>query len=366
MRRVAVAATATSTFVKTTSDGVLQLASNTCADLIEANGLSDGVDALLLSTCVPEQYGSPILAEMLGLKPRICQRIDNLCNSGTNAVVTAYSLIACGLAESVLVAGADKRESPGNVLQWDACRGAFNLPAHWAALFARHHMRRYGTTEEQLAMVSVKSRQYSRMNPRALFRENISIDEVLSSRKIVDPLRLLECSAACDGAAAVLLVSEEKARSLEQPVWIKGIGQQTNSASLANATLDLSNFETSSAAASAAYSMAGTDASNIDVAEVHDAFSILEILAVEDLDLAPQGDGGRSIGSTHAVINPSGGILGRGHPAGATGVAQIAEISDQLTGRAMGHQVKGCRTGIVHNLAAAGSSATVVIMGTEK
>jgi acetyl-CoA C-acetyltransferase len=188
----------------------------------------------------------------------------------------------------------------------------------------------------------------------------------MTSRKIADPLKLLDCSAACDGASAVLLASEKKAKTLtDKPVWIQGIGQYTSSASFANATNDLCSIETAKVAAQAAYKMSETKPSQIDVAEVHDAFTILEILAYEDLGFAKKGTGGKFVEQDNTAINTRGGIMGRGHPVGATGVAQVVEMADQLSGSAGDAQVKGCKKGLVHNLAAAGSSATVIVMGSE-
>jgi acetyl-CoA C-acetyltransferase len=272
-------------------------------------------------------------------------------------------MIASGLCDTALVIGAEKADSPGNKLLWDITRGSFMFPVHWAAIFAKAHMRKYGTTEEQMAGVSVKNHKNAAKNPQALFRKEVSLKEVMNSKKIANPIKLLDCSAPCDGASAVLLVSEEKAKKLDNPVWIKGIGLKTNSASFANATGDLTTIEAAKRAARDAFEMSQTKPSQIDVAELHDAFTILEILAYEDLGFAKKGEGGRFVGQQEITINPRGGIIGCGHPVGTTGVAQVAEVASQLAGRARKRQVKGCRTGLIHNLAAAGSSATVIIMG---
>ncbi|NOJ27259.1 MAG: 3-ketoacyl-CoA thiolase [Nitrososphaera sp.] len=361
MRRVAIAASATSRFEKTTDKSIFELACEPCIDIIKNKEI--GIDAVLLSTCSTEQYSSTIVAEMLGLRPKISHRIDNLCNSGTNAVASAYSMIAAGLCDSALVVGAEKSDSTGNRLVWDVTRGAFNFPVHWASMFAKAHMSKYGTTGKQMAAVSVKNRKNAARNKNALFQKPVSVEEVMSSKIIADPIKLLDCSRACDGSSALLLVSEQLARKFENPVWIKGIGQQTNSASFGKAAENLSSLDTASRAAKDAYLMAKTKPSEIDVAEVHDAFTILEIMAYEDLGFARKGKGGQYAESNKIAINPRGGILGCGHPIGATGVAQISEIAMQLSGKASERQVKGCKTGLVHNLAAAGSSATVVILG---
>lgn len=321
------------------------------------------IDATLLSSCTTEQYSSTIVSEMLGIRPKVSQRIDNLCNSGTNAVATAYSLIASGLCEVALVVGAEKADSTGNKLLWDVTRGSFMFPVHWAALFAKSHMRKYGTTEEQMAMIAVKNRESAARNQNALFRTPVTLEEVMNSKRISGPVKLLDCSAPCDGSSAVLLASERKARQItDTPVWLLGIGQRTNSASFANATSDLTTIEAAKLAGRDAFEMSEIRPSRIDVAEVHDAFTILEILAREDLGFEEKGGG--PVKNESVVINPRGGILGCGHPVGATGVAQVAEVAAQLAGRAGHSQVKGCKHGLVHNLAAAGSSATVIIMGT--
>jgi acetyl-CoA C-acetyltransferase len=361
LRRVAIASAATCKFTKASEMPIFELACQPCIEILGQAGKD--IDAVMLSTCATDQYSSTIVAEMLGLAPKISQRIDNLCNSGTNAIASAYAMISAGLCDSALVVGAEKAQSEGNRLVWDVTRGEFNFPVHWAAMFARAHMRRYGTTEEQMAEVSVKNHRNSARNPGALFQKPVSVQDVMSSKKVADPIKLLDCSAPCDGASALLLLAEEKAKKVEKPVWIRGIGQQTNGASFAATAGNLTELETARRAAREAYRMAGIKPSQVDVAELHDAFTILEILAYEDLGFAAKGAGGRYALSPEIAINPRGGILGCGHPVGATGVAQTAEIAAQLAGKAGRRQVKGCKTGLVHNLAAAGSSATVMVLG---
>lgn len=361
MRRVAIASAANGRFTKASDRPIFELACEPCIPILKEAGKH--IDAVLLSTCATDQYSSTIVSEMLGLKPKVSQRVDNLCNSGTNAIASAYSMIAAGLCESALVVGAEKARSEGNRLVWDVTRGMFNFPVHWAAMFAQAHIGRYGTTEEQMAQVSVKNHKNSSRNPDALFQKPVSVRQVMDSKKIAGPIKLLDCSAHCDGSSAVLLVSEEKAKKLENPIWIKGIGQQTNGASFAATAANLSELDTAKRAAYAAYRMARIKPSSVDVAELHDAFTILEIMAYEDLGFAKKGEGGRFVWQQEIAINTRGGILGCGHPVGATGVAQTAEIFMQLAGKAGRRQVRGCKTGIVHNLAAAGSSATVMVLG---
>lgn len=361
MNKVAIVSWATSQFVRKSGQSIFELACEPCSQIIKSDGVERrNLDAVLLSSCTSEQYSSTIVSEMLGIRPKVSQRIDNLCNSGTNAVAAAYSLIAAEMCELALVVGAEKADSAGNRLIWDVTRGSFMFPVHWAAIFANAYMRKYGTTEEEMSMIAVKNRKNAAKNPNALFRDPVTLEEVMNSKKVVEPVKLLDCSAPCDGASAVLLASERKAREIaENPVWILGIGQRTSSASFANATNDLTTIEAAKLAGRDAFEMSNLSPSDIDVAEVHDAFTILEIIANKDLGL----EKGNKSSENSVAVNPRGGILGCGHPVGATGVAQVAEIAAQLAGKAGASQVKNCNHGLVHNLAAAGSSATVMIMG---
>jgi acetyl-CoA C-acetyltransferase len=366
-REVAIAAYATTKFRRSSEKSLFESACEPCRNILAQDEIiRNEIDAVLFSTCAIEQYSSSIISEMLGLTPKISHRIDNLCNSGTNAIVCGFSYISSGLCDSVLVVGAEKINTTGGKLTWDITRGEYRFPVHWAALFANAHMRKYGTTQEQMAMVSVRNHSNAAKNPAALFGEAITYDQVLNSRRIVSPIKLLDCSSLCTGSSAILLVSDEKARRMsEKPIWVRGIGQQTTCASFSQAAEDLTSIRATKEAAAAAYSMAAIDPLSIDVVELHDAFTILEILAYEDLHFAKKGEGGKFVNQEELAVNPRGGILGCGHPIGATGVAQAAEIAMQLDGRAGLRQVKGCKTGLVHNLAAAGTSATVLILGVD-
>jgi acetyl-CoA C-acetyltransferase len=370
VRNVAVCSFATSKFTKRSNLSIFDLACQPCLKITKESNISKTeIDAVLFSSCSAEQYGSNIICEMLGISPRISHRIESLCNSGTNSIVSAYAYISSGLCDSVLVVGAEKANSPGSVLNWDVSRGSFTLPVFWAALFAKAHMRKYGTTEEQMALITVRNRSNAQRNPEALFKstdnEVITLNDVMQSRRIADPIKLLDCSCACDGSSAVLLLSEDKAKEseIDSPVWIKGIGQQITGASFSQASSDLTTINASKIAARQAYAMSNTSPRHIDVAELHDSFTILQILALEDLGFVRKGTGGMFFDQDQAVvINPRGGILGCGHPIGTTGLAQLAEVAAQLSGKAGQRQVKGCKTALVHNLAAAGTSATVMIL----
>jgi acetyl-CoA C-acetyltransferase len=362
---VAIVASETSSFTRKESS-IFELACNPCLQIFRKTNIDrTEVDSVILSTCSTLQYTSSIISEMLGLKPKNCCRIDNLCNSGTSAIISAFCEIASGLHDCVLVIGAEcMTNDSAKKLEWDLTRGSFNLPVHWASLFARSHMRNFGTTEEQMALVSVKNRRNSSRNPIALFRDPVTVEEVMNSRMISDPLKKLDCSFVCTGSSALLLASKAKAKEFtDMPIWIRGIGQKTIGASLSQVlSKGETGLNTTREAARDAYKMSHTKPQDIDVVELHDAFTIMEIMAYEDLFFTPKGLGGKFVAQQQLSINPRGGLLGCGHPIGCTGVAQTAEIAAQLTGRAAETQVNGCKTGLIHNLAAAGSSSSVIIL----
>ena len=345
---------------------IFELACNPCLEIFKKTNIDrTEVDSVILSTCSTLQYTSSIVSEMLGIKPKNSYRLDNLCNSGTSAIISAFCEIAAGLCDCVLVIGAEcKTNDSAKKLQWDLTRGSFNLPVHWASLFARSHMRKFGTTEEQMASVSVKNRRNSSRNPIALFRDPVTVEQVMNSRMISDPLKKLDCSFVCTGSSALLLASKRKAKELtDMPIWIRGIGQKTIGASLSQVlSKGEAGLNTTREAAREAYKMSQTEPRDIDVVELHDAFSIMEIMAYEDLFFTPKGQGGKFVAQQQLSINPRGGLLGCGHPIGCTGIAQTAEIAAQLAGRAGETQVNGCKTGLIHNMAAAGSSSSVIIL----
>jgi len=367
MRRVAAAGYGLTKFRKN-DDSLYSVASESMRDLFNnVNKLSQNdIDAVLVSTCDNAQYTASILSEMFGIKPKIAHRIENMCNSGSNAMISAYSYIAAGLCDVAMVVGVEKANSPSAKLEWDLTRGPFKHPAHWAAMFSKAHMDEYGTTEEQLALVSVKNRKNAAMNPSAYFQKKVSVDDVLKSKPIVKPVKLYDCSAPCDGAASILLVAEERVKEFtDQPVWVTGIGQRTMCASFSNVK-ELTRMDSTILAARDAYAMAKIEPTMIDIAEVHDAFTICEILAYEDLGFVEKGHGGRfaeSIDSASVNVNTRGGLIGAGHPIGATGVAQAAEVVMQMQNKAGKRQVKNYKNGLIHNLSAAATSATVVTMG---
>src|ERR671932_1542061 len=178
MRKVAIVSFETSNFEKKSTNPILEVAAETCVNLIKKSCLSrNSIEALFFSSCTEEQYTASIVSQMIGLKPKFAHRIDNLCNSGTDSIISAYSYIASGLCDCALVVGVEGAKSPGKQLLWDISRGSFNFPVNWASIYAKCHMRKYGTTQEQMAAVTVKNRFNAQRNPKAVFNEAVTIDD---------------------------------------------------------------------------------------------------------------------------------------------------------------------------------------------
>jgi len=324
------------------------------------------IDAVLVSTNNNSKYLSAILSEMSGIQPRIAHSIESLCNSGTNSIVSGYSYICSGLVDLVLISGAERYDSPGQVLEWDQLRGEFKHPIFWASIFSKSYKRKYSVTEEDLALVSVKNHKQSKKNPNALPQKSISLEDVLNSKKLTADLRLLDCSRPCTGGASILLASEKVYKNFtDVPVWISGIGQKTTSASFTK-NLMFDEMESTKQAATRAFHMSKRSQNDIDVMELHDAFSVCEPMALESLGFASAGKGmelvKEEILCQSSKINPRGGLIGTGHPLGATGIAQTIEIVQQLEHKAEKRQVDNPLTGLVHNMSAGATSSTVLVL----
>jgi len=326
----------------------------------------NNIDAVLVSTNNNSKYLAPILSEMVGIQPKIAHSIESLCNSGTNSIVSAYSYIESGLADMVLVSGAERYDSPGQILEWDNSRGEFKHPIFWASIFTKSYKREFSISNEQLAIVSVKNHKQAKENPNALSNKTFTIQDVMNSKKLTDDLRLLDCSRPCTGGASILLASEEiSKKNTDMPIWITGIGQKTTSAGFTKNT-SFSSMESTKQAGHTALKMANLDTEDVDVAEVHDAFSVCEPIALESLGLSKSGNGMNMINELYETnnfkINPRGGLIGSGHPLGATGIAQTIEITQQLQSNAINRQVDNANIGLIHNMSAAATSSTVLIL----
>ena len=323
---------------------------------------------------VEQEHIASLIADQVGLNPVPCTRVEAACASGGLALRNGIMAVASGFNDIVVSAGVEKMTDvvdPTPVIstaadqEWEVQQGA-NFPSLYA-MMARRHMHEYGTTREQLAIFSVVNHKNGALNPLAQFPMEITVDQVLNSSMVADPLRLLDCSPVTDGAAAVVLCPAEDAHKYSNtPIYVKGSGQASGTIAL-HERRDITTIDSTVHAAKRAYKMAGLQPKDIDLAEVHDCFSINGILAIEDLGFVEKGQGGPAVedGLTERdgqiPINTSGGLKSRGHPLGATGIAQAAEIVWQLRGEAGKRQVDGAEIGMTHNIGGTGGTAAVHI-----
>ncbi|HEV8674469.1 MAG TPA: thiolase domain-containing protein [Methylomirabilota bacterium] len=359
----------------------------TCAELfaeaageaLDDAGIQPGrIQGLYVGNVVGEAgerqlHMGPQMASALGIPAVAATRFEAACASSHAAFRHALFEIAAGAADVLLVGGAERvltmpTERSTEVFAY-ASDAIFEQPAGLTfpgvfALIARAHMAKHGTTEEQMAHVAVKNHRHGALNPKAQFRKEISLEQVLASAKVADPLKLYDCCPFSDGAAAVIIASEEVARRTRKPVWVLGSAQAGDAMCLHDKR-DLSRALATERAAEAAYRQAGLGPRNVDVVELHDCFTIAEIVATEGLGLVEPGAGGlaaekgeTSLGG-RIPVNPSGGLKAKGHPIGATGAAQIAEVTTQLRAEAGPRQVEGARVGLTHTLG--GNTATVLV-----
>jgi acetyl-CoA C-acetyltransferase/acetyl-CoA acyltransferase len=318
-------------------------------------------------------HTGPQAASVLGIPSVPTTRFETACASSHAAFRHAVMEIAAGVSDVVLVGGAERVLNVSTAESTEYF--AYASDAVWEqplgltfpgvfALIARAHMEKYGTTEAQMAAVAVKNHRHGALNPKAQFQKQITIDQVLRSAYVADPLKLFDCCPFSDGGAALVLASEEVARRHRKPVWVLGSAAASDWMLLGDKR-DLARVPATERAAAAAYRQAGLGPRNVDVVELHDCFTIAEIVATEGLGLFEPGAGGRaaeagrtSLGG-EIPVNPSGGLKAKGHPIGATGAAQIAEIVTQIRGEAGPRQVDGAKTGLTHTLG--GNTATVLV-----
>jgi acetyl-CoA C-acetyltransferase len=323
------------------------------------------------------QGSSPgqIILMQLGITGIPITRIEAACSSASCAFREAWIAVASGLYDVAIALGVEKMYigttedrlkamAAGSDAELESAMGV-TFPGVFG-MIARKHMHEYGTTPEQLAMVSVKNHKNGAKNPVCQYGA-CTLEEVLNSRMIADPLTLLECCPISDGAAAAILTTKELARKFtDEPIWVKASSQ--SSGTFAD-DLDITTFGLTKRAAKEAYEMAGLGPKDIDLTEVHDCFAIAEILHTEDLGFCKKGEGGKFVeeGRTEidgdTPISTSGGLLSKGHPVGATGVAQIVEVVEQLTGQSGERQVKNAEIGMAHCMGGFfhGDGATVVV-----
>jgi acetyl-CoA acetyltransferase len=301
---------------------------------------------------------SQLIGWELGIEGVPAYNEKAFCASGTVAFNLANSLVAAGIHDVVLVVGVEhmsKRAEKGKPLTSDGVlfesEFGFSPPAYYA-LAARRHMEVYGTTREQIAAVAVKNRAAAGANPKAQYRKPMTVDDILASRPVAGPLRLFDCCPTGDGSAAAVIVSRKGADRLGIAPAIKILGSVVGSGYYRDQQRDMTSFGLDRATARRAYEAAGVGPTDVDVAEVHDSYSIAEIIHYEDLGFCSPGDGGKLVQSGSSglggriPVNPSGGLLNRGHPLGATGVAQLVELFEQLRGRSGARQVPGAQVAL--------------------
>jgi len=350
--------------------------------------LSDaGVDSVDLITVgcmspglfVGQEHLASLLADELGMAGVPASRVESACASGGLALRTGFAEVASGLCDTVLVTGVEKMTDVDGAdatyalgsaadQEWEGFHG-ITFPGLYAML-AQIHMQRFGTTSEQMAAVAAKNHANGLLNPHAQYHLKVSVEDVLASTMVADPLHLLDCSPVTDGAAALVLTTVERAKELggDKPVVkITGSGLATDTITLANRE-DLSELRAVRLAAERAFKMADKKPEDLHVVEVHDCFTIAEIMATEAIGLFDPGYGGSAVedGLTSLQgkipVNTSGGLKSKGHPVGATGIAQAAEIVSQLRGDAGQRQVEGAKVGLAQNMGGSGGSSIVHIM----
>ena len=387
MGKVGVIGVGQTAFVRGYPGSIRELAFDGFKDALRDADISakDIDTSIICSAPEYDKQRSPagVLAEYLGLTPQPTCYLETLCSSSSMGLRYAYSLVKSGLHHVVAVIGFQKmseissaesqeRMGRGGDIQWESPFGTM-MPAYYA-MYARRHMEEYGTTPEDLALIRVKAATYGQINEKAVYRRPVTFEmfsdpESPMSGPVASPLRVGDCCANADGASVVLVASEERAKSLsKKPVWILGLGAATASVNLAGRDL-FSGLKVAKEAGEQAYKMAGITAKNVNVAEVHDCFTIAEMMAYENLGFAKPGEGKDLIKSKETYkegsipVNVDGGLLSKGHPIGATGGSQVRTIVLQLRGEAGDMQVKDPEIGLVHNIGGVGLYGNVSIFG---
>ncbi len=347
--------------------------------LDDAKLTSEEIDATVI--CSSPEYHKQrslagVIAEYIGMNPKPTYLVEAACASGSAGLRTAYAEINSGMHEVVAVLGVQKMLElttaeilalMGRVgdVKWESNFGT-TFPGYYA-LYAVSHMQKYGTTEEQLAMVAVKNHYYGSMNPNAMFQKEITLEKALSSKLIATPLKLYDCCSNADGAACVILANEERAKKItDVPIKIVGQGCASASTSILRRA-SLTSLSSAVEASRQAYKQARIEPKDIDVAEAHDCFTIAELLAYEDLGFCESGRGGKLIEEQQTYIggkipvNVDGGLKAKGHPVGATGISMAVEITKQLRCESGKRQVGNAEIGLTHNVGGIGQYCFVTI-----
>jgi acetyl-CoA C-acetyltransferase len=389
MSKVGIIGVGQSKFVRAYPGSIRELVFESFKEAMDdANMTTKNIDATVV--CSAPEYDkqrspSGVFAEYLGLNPQPTFYAESLCSSSTTGLRLAYSLVKSGLHDVVMVLGFQKmseisaaesqeRMGRGADIQWESPFGTM-MPAYYA-MFARGHMEKYGTTPDDLALVRIKASKYAVFNDRAMLRKELTMDAFKDPTNTIgnmlsSPLRVGDCCSNADGSSCLIVANEEKAKAFsKKPIWIKGLGSASAPVNMAGRDIFYS-LPAATEAARQAYAMASVKPDDIDVAEVHDCFTIAEVMAYESLGFAKPGEGPALIRAKETYkegkipVNVDGGLLSKGHPIGATGGSQVRTIVLQLRGEAGDMQVKDPAIGLVHNVGGVGLYANVTILGRE-
>lgn len=386
--RVAIIGTGVTRFTEHFSKSYSELVAESAISALRMSGLEwDDIEAAWLGTCYAYEYGTEgnagtSLAEAINLYRIPITRVANYCTTGLDAVRNAMYGIQSGAFKYVLVSGAEKMRDVPPRESLVATHAENGHPIYskgrtapgMFGLMANRYFKEFGNAKREMALVSVKNHYYGSLNPRAHFRSEVSLEQVINAPMVTDPLGLFDCTPTSDGAASVILTTESEAKKItENYVVISGIGLSVTSGYFTaqfDPDWDFLGFESTQQAAKIAYEQAGikNPIEEIDVAEVHDCFTITEIINYEDLGFCEKGEGTALIrdGITGPdgilPVNTSGGLQACGHPIGASGVRMIVDVTEQLLGLSGKRQVKNAHIGLTHSLGGPGSVAGVSIL----
>ena len=383
MPKVGIAGVGQTAFTRFYPGSIRELAFEAYQEAMLDAGAENGDIGATVVCSAPEydkqRSPSGVLAEYLGLTPQPTFYAETLCSSSSTGLKLAYSLVKSGLHDSVMVIGFQKmseissaesqeRMGRGADIQWESPFGTM-MPAYYA-MHAQAYLDQFGVGEEDLALIRVKAATYGQLNEKAAFRKPVELQQCLEADPVSRPLKVFDCCANADGASVIIVASEEKMKAMgvKKPVWILGVGAASMPVNMTGRKKYF-GLEVAEHAAREAYAMAGVGPKDVNVAEVHDCFTIAEMMAYENLGFAEPGQGPELIRAKETYregsipVNVDGGLLSKGHPIGATGGSQIRTIVLQLRGEAGDMQVKDPRIGLVHNIGGVGLYGNVTILG---
>jgi acetyl-CoA C-acetyltransferase len=363
------------------NEGIIEIALKASVDAIDSAGITPkdiqaGYISNVFGVTDRQVHMAPVIMSNLGVPEVPGLTIESACGSGSIMFREAYANVAAGFYDCILGLGVEKITHTGTIQSttlFSYCSDFFyeggngaSFPGLFASI-ARSYMAKYKASEEDLARVAVKNHENGILNPKAHVRKKITIDDVLKSPVVASPLKLYDCCPFSDGASAIILCSEDFAKKIGRPfIEVIGSGRGASPAAVQGRD-DITTIPSTVAAATQAYKMAGITAKDIDFAEVHDCFTIAELIDIEDLGFFKKGAGANAVreGATsrdgEIPINPSGGLKSKGHPIGATGIGQVVEVFEQLTGKAEQRTVWDAEVALTHNFGATGASAAVHI-----